>query len=109
MDELINDNEYNNSIENYIRKNNFDIYSSQYLNNDENDIEYCMKCKVGELITSNHDGILICNKCYCICKYLISNDKPSYKEPPKEISFYAYRRINHFKEIFGTISSKRIY
>jgi len=106
MDELINDNEYNNSIENYIRKNNFDIYSSQYLNSDENDIEYCMKCKVGELITSNHDGILICNKCYCICKYLISNDKPSYKEPPKEISFYAYRRINHFKEILAQFQAK---
>ena len=23
--------------------------------------------------------------------------KPSYKDPPKEISYFAYKRINHFK------------
>ena len=39
-------------------------------------------------------------------KYLIDNDKPSYKEPPKEISFYAYKRINHFKEIIAQFQAK---
>ena len=39
-------------------------------------------------------------------KYLIHNDKPTYKEPPKEISFYAYRRINHFKEILAQFQAK---
>ena len=30
-------------------------------------------------------------------QYLIENEKPSYKEPPKEVCFYAYKKINHFK------------
>jgi FMN phosphatase YigB (HAD superfamily) len=37
---------------------------------------------------------------------LIENDKPSYKEPPKEISFYAYKRINHFREILSQFQAK---
>ena len=27
---------------------------------------------------------------------VIDSDKPSYKDPPKEISYFAYKRINHF-------------
>ena len=105
-DELINDHDYNNSIEKYIKKNNFELYSTQYMNKDQEDVVFCSKCNQGELITSNHDGIMICNHCHVIFKYLISNDKPSYKEPPKEISFYAYRRINHFKEILAQFQAK---
>ena len=106
-DELYHDENYTNSIESYMKKNNFDLYSNQYLsfeNSDENEV--CERCNKGELIKSNHDGIMICNHCYCIFKFLINNDKPSYKEPPKEISFYAYRRINHFKEILSQFQAK---
>ena len=105
-DVLINNNEYTNSIENYIKKNNFELYNNHYLNVNDENIQICNKCNKGELICSNHDGILICNNCFCILKFLINNDKPSYKEPPKEISFYAYRRINHFKEILAQFQAK---
>ena len=39
-------------------------------------------------------------------QYLIENEKPSYKEPPKEICFYAYKKINHFKEILAQFQGK---
>ena len=32
--------------------------------------------------------------------------KPSYKEPPKEVCFYAYKRINHFREILAQFQAK---
>ncbi|NBN99744.1 MAG: hypothetical protein EBV19_10980, partial [Flavobacteriia bacterium] len=38
--------------------------------------------------------------------YYVESDKPSYKEPPKEASFYAYRRINHFREILAQVQAK---
>jgi hypothetical protein len=38
--------------------------------------------------------------------YLIENEKPSYKEPPKEVCFYAYKKINHFKEILAQYQGK---
>jgi hypothetical protein len=106
-DELINDNEYNHCIESYLKKNCYDIYNENYCNDFQgDDIEICTKCNQGEMIKSTYDGIMICNKCHVFMKYLINNDKPSYKEPPKEISFYAYRRINHFKEILAQFQAK---
>jgi hypothetical protein len=103
--EMMNEREYNHCIETYMRKNNFDVYHQEYLNPDEN-VEICTKCNKGEMIQSSSDGVLICNHCHVFIKYLIHNDKPTYKEPPKEISFYAYRRINHFKEILAQFQAK---
>ena len=36
----------------------------------------------------------------------IDNERPSYKDPPKEICFYAYKRINHFREILAQFQAK---
>tara|TARA_Y100000385_G_scaffold276182_1_gene321624 strand:- start:167 stop:1234 length:1068 start_codon:yes stop_codon:yes gene_type:complete len=104
-DELSNNTKYIESTNIYMKKNNFKIYIENLYNKDFV-TNICNKCNVGELIKSSYDGILICNKCYSINKYLINSDKPSYKEPPKEISFYAYRRINHFKEILAQFQAK---
>jgi len=95
----------NGNIEKYLKSNNYDLYS-EIAKNDIPDASICGECSEGELIKSTYDGILICNKCFSITKYLIHNDKPAYKEPPKEISFYAYRRINHFKEILAQFQAK---
>ena len=48
----------------------------------------------------------MCNICFRSIPYLIENEKPSYKEPPKEVCFYAYKRINHFKEILAQFQGK---
>ena len=66
----------------------------------------CQHCKSGELIPVEHEGILVCNNCSKYVVYLIENEKPSYKEPPKEACFYAYKRINHFKEIMAQFQAK---
>jgi hypothetical protein len=93
----------NNSINKYfynidntmINYNNF-VYAS----------DICSKCKKGEIIYVESEGINICNFCSNTSKYLIENDKPSYKDPPKEISFYAYKRINHLREILAQFQAK---
>jgi hypothetical protein len=66
----------------------------------------CQTCFKGELIPLEDEGILICNCCSRSVQYLIENEKPSYKEPPKEVCFYAYKRINHFKEILAQFQGK---
>jgi hypothetical protein len=68
----------------------------------------CSKCRKGELIPVDYDGIVVCNNDTCACQfqYFIENEKPSYKEPPKEICFYAYKRINHFREILAQFQAK---
>jgi len=88
----------------------------KYLSNiDENFIDMnsfvfqtdiCSLCHKGELIPIEDEGILVCNTCFRTTPYLIENEKPSYKEPPKEVCFYAYKRINHFKEILSQFQGK---
>jgi len=100
--------------DNIIEKENNIV--SKYLSNidhnfiDINSIVFqtdiCSKCRKGELIPVEDEGILVCNNCFIMQPYLIENEKPSYKEPPKEVCFYAYKRINHFKEILAQFQGK---
>jgi hypothetical protein len=68
--------------------------------------DVCQSCYKGELIPMDDEGVLICNQCFTNVQYLIENEKPSYKEPPKEVCFYAYKKINHFKEILAQFQGK---
>jgi hypothetical protein len=68
--------------------------------------DVCQLCHNGELIPIDHEGIMVCNYCHKHVQYLVENEKPSYKEPPKEACFYAYKRINHFREILAQFQAK---
>jgi hypothetical protein len=68
--------------------------------------DICQNCFKGELIPLEDEGVLICNLCAVNVPFLIENEKPSYKEPPKEVCFYAYKKINHFKEILAQFQGK---
>ena len=93
--ETTNINKYLTSIdESFIDINNYVI-----------DYEKCKNCD-GELIPVESEGLIICNKCGQYMQYLIEHEKPSYKEPPKEVCFYAYKRINHFREILAQFQAK---
>ena len=93
-----------------------DKYIEKYFNNINNTIfdinsyiyptDICQYCTKGELIHIEDEGKLICNICFRSIPYLFENEKPSYKEPPKEVCFYAYKRINHFKEILAQFQGK---
>ena len=70
--------------------------------------DICEYCKCGELIPQDEEGILICNnnKCGQFIPYIVDNSKPSNKEPPNEVSYTAYIRLNHFKEILSQFQAK---
>ena len=101
--EKIMDSTNNNIFSKYL--SNID---DSFLNMDEfvMQSDICNHCFKGELIPMDDEGVLICNVCFRNIKYLIENDKPSYKEPPKEVCFYAYKKINHFKEILAQFQGK---
>jgi hypothetical protein len=101
--EKIMDSTNNNIFSKYL--SNID---DSFLNMDEfvQQSDICNYCFKGELIPMDDEGVLICNVCFRNIKYLIENDKPSYKEPPKEVCFYAYKKINHFKEILAQFQGK---
>jgi hypothetical protein len=102
-DNNINNDNINNSVQKYLYNIDevfFDI--NKYVT--QKDI--CQYCNKGELIPIEHEGILVCKNCGKNVKYLVENEKPSYKEPPKEVCFYAYKRINHFREILAQFQAK---
>ena len=68
--------------------------------------DICQFCHQGEMIPVECEGIMVCNQCAKQVVFLIDNEKPSYKEPPKEACFYAYKRINHFREILAQFQAK---
>lgn len=68
--------------------------------------DLCAWCGEGEMVPIDSDGMLVCNKCSNFVVYYMETDKPSYKEPPKEACFYAYKRINHFREIIAQFQAK---
>jgi len=96
-----------NKLDNNIKKYLTNI-DDGYLNINDyiNDTHKCDNCIIGEMIIIIHEGNMICNNCSKIIRYLIEYDKPSYKEPPKEVCFYAYKRINHFREILAQFQAK---
>ena len=108
----IKETESTNNPENQLNNNIVQKYLSNIDDSflDVNQFVYqsdvCQYCHIGELIPLEDEGIVICNSCSRSLAYLIENEKPSYKEPPKEVCFYAYKRINHFKEILAQFQGK---
>jgi hypothetical protein len=70
--------------------------------------DVCQKCSTGELIPQDEEGIMICNnnKCGTYVQYIVDTEKPVYKEPPNEVTYNAYVRLNHFKEILSQFQAK---
>lgn len=86
----------------------FNYTNDKYINDNNQetlDLDYCSSC-LCERIFYQSEGIMICPSCATQEKILIDSDKPSYKEPPREISYFAYKRINHFNEWLAQFQAK---
>ena len=120
--EISNDNG-NKTVLNYFfnqttekEKRNEQSESSSYFENINNKIDIsnysrsqnvCKYCS-NEMIPVEHDGVMICSNSKCGNQevYILDHEKPYYKEPPKEMCFYAYKKINHFREILAQCQAK---
>jgi hypothetical protein len=65
----------------------------------------CDKCQK-EMIFSANEAVFTCTECGYQEFVLVDSDKPSYKDPPREVSYYAYKRINHFNEWLAQFQAK---
>lgn len=84
------------------------ITDKNYINdNIDNKIALvCEHCGSTEKTILNNDSISVCDACYAVQHLLTDNEKPSYKDPPKEISYFSYKRINHYQEWLNQIQGK---
>ena len=53
----------------------------------ENDTDKCQYCASSNLNMMHNEGMICCNDCYGVEYIIIDHDRPSYKDPPKEISY----------------------
>jgi len=65
----------------------------------------CPQCEK-EMVFSTNEAVFTCIDCGFQEFVLIDSDKPSYKDPPREVSYYAYKRINHFNEWLAQFQAK---
>jgi hypothetical protein len=65
----------------------------------------CVECGA-DMMFSQNEAMLYCTECGMTEFILIDSDRPSYKDPPRESSYYAYKRINHFNELLAQFQAK---
>jgi uncharacterized Zn finger protein (UPF0148 family) len=99
------DNKNENIINQYIsyiddNKINSNIYDINH------DINICVNCNKNSMRFKNKDSEIYCNICGHTENVLIHTDKASFKDVPKEITYFAYKRINHFNEWLAQIQAK---
>lgn len=58
----------------------------------------CPHCgSAGRSLVAN-EGYLVCPECDAVEFVMIESERPSYREAPREISYFCYKRQNHFQE-----------
>lgn len=67
--------------------------------------EICSDCGI-ERLFNHSEAKLICPNCGSQISKLIDSDKPSYKDPPAENTYFAYKRLNHLKECLTQFQAK---
>jgi hypothetical protein len=76
----------------------------------EKTIDFCAVCfknhgkKIEKVLIPN-EGISVCDKCGDLTHIVIDSDKPSYKDPPPEATYFAYKKINHLNEWLNQIQA----
>ena len=92
----------NNVINSYMKNVNDKIINKKY-----KDYSYykCELCKnnmcINEVISE-----LLCENCGNTVNIMITTEKNSYNDPPKEVNYFSYKRINHFNEWLAQFQAK---
>ena len=93
------------ALENYLSALNPD--DIQHENNIASSItENFGQCAVCESEMFCNETFLDCPQCGYRDYILVDSEKPSYKDPPREMSYYAYKKINHLNEWLAQFQAK---
>jgi predicted nucleic acid-binding Zn-ribbon protein len=65
----------------------------------------CPICDI-EMTFYQNEALLGCPRCGHEEFILVDSEKPSYKDPPREITYFAYKKINHFNEWLAQFQAK---
>jgi hypothetical protein len=96
--------------ENLMEENIIDYYMSNiddsYVLNNELIMNNTCKLCNSNMSFDIIDSELLCIKCGYTEDIIINSEKTSFKDPPREVSYFAYKRINHFNEWLAQFQAK---
>ena len=99
------DNKPNKPEQNIIQDYMMNVDDSYVVNNDLVANDKCKLCG-HNMSFGLVDSELVCEKCGYTEDIIINSEKTSYKDPPREVSYFAYKRINHFNEWLAQFQAK---
>ena len=91
--------------DNLINKYMIQVDDNIITNKKTYNVDICPYCDIS-LRLKTIDSLLICEKCGYTDTIIINSEKSSYKDPPRESSYFAYKRINHFNEWLAQFQAK---
>ena len=91
-----------NFLDDYLKKIDPNYISNLMVDSNIFKCKYC----TNEMTLYPSDGIQICSNCGNQENVLIESDKPSFKDPPLEVCYFSYKRINHFNEWLAQFQAK---
>lgn len=65
----------------------------------------CEDCQLPRIL-QYRESKYVCQKCGVEENTFIDSDRPSFKDPPPEANYFAYKRINHFNELLAQFQAK---
>ena len=68
-------------------------------------LDKCKMCKTN-MVYSFINSEVVCKNCGYTEDIIINTEKVSYKDPPREVSYFAYKRMNHFNEWLAQFQAK---
>lgn len=69
---------------------------TNYLKNiDTNCKDFCQNCSSTNRSIVLNDGLIFCNDCNTAEYIIVDHERPSYRDPPREISYFAYKRMKY--------------
>ena len=80
------------------------VIDSNYIKEDKPHEKPCDKCQHCNSTDRNimlNEGLISCNNCNGIEYIIVDHERPSYKDPPQEISYFAYFLLMCVKVING--------
>ena len=95
------DNNYNNMIKKYMI-NIDDNYTNDIIIENVNICKICSE----KLFMKSNNSELVCNACGYTENIIVNLDSNSYKDPIRESTYFAYKRINHFNEWLAQFQAK---
>jgi len=68
-------------------------------------IDKCKQCSsIMDYLLNTSE--LVCSRCGFTEEIIVNTEKNSYNDPPKEVNYFAYKRINHFNEWLAQFQAK---